>query len=222
MSGRITRCAIHAEGSAPAPFGLLDALRIAQSSTGEVHRIRRSDAHFRPAPAVHWATRNASLPIRISRALTRNLADASTSRTWIPRFEQLTHETALVAFAVRLSGSRCDACDLVQDMLGAFASFTPGTHGRAWLFTILRHGARCIGLRLFRAAPRRDRGADRRVRERVPDARARLALVRGDRIPPGIPTNTVGTRLLRARQKLRTMLEASENGVSSSADVTDR
>lgn len=38
----------------------------------------------------------------------------------------------------------------------------------------------------------------------------------------GIPTNTVGTRLLRARQTLRTMLEASENGVSSSADVTDR
>jgi len=56
----------------------------------------------------------------------------------------LGHIPALRAFALRLCRNPDQADDLVQDTLlrawTHFASFTPGTQLRSWLFTILRNG----------------------------------------------------------------------------------
>ena len=148
-------------------------------------------------------------------------AHVSIDPSWVSRFEQLVreHENALITFALRLSGSRSDASDLVQDTLEralrSFDSFTPGTNGRAWLFTILRHtfidrcrrrrrddgdcidnlpgprargrGSLCAGRRLARTARARDRQPRRRLRPRLPHARLRRALVPGDRRAPRYP-----------------------------------
>ena len=60
--------------------------------------------------------------------------------------EALASLDSLYRTAVRLTHSRADAEDLVQDtFLRAFrsaAQFTPGTNLRAWLFTILHNAAR--------------------------------------------------------------------------------
>ena len=57
--------------------------------------------------------------------------------------EALPHMDAVYRFALRLSGSRDQAEDLVQDtFLRAFRSwdrYTPGTHCKSWLFTICRN-----------------------------------------------------------------------------------
>jgi RNA polymerase sigma-70 factor (ECF subfamily) len=60
--------------------------------------------------------------------------------------EALASIDSLYRTALRLTHSRADAEDLVQDtFLRAFrssAQFTPGTNLRAWLFTILHNAAR--------------------------------------------------------------------------------
>jgi RNA polymerase sigma-70 factor (ECF subfamily) len=60
------------------------------------------------------------------------------------REDILLHVPALRAFALSLCRSPDRADDLVQDTMvrawGHFASFTPGTHLRSWLFNILRNG----------------------------------------------------------------------------------
>ena len=61
-----------------------------------------------------------------------------------PRDDIMQHIPALRAFALSLCRNKDGADDLVQDTLvrawSQFASFTPGTHLRSWLFTILRNG----------------------------------------------------------------------------------
>lgn len=60
------------------------------------------------------------------------------------RDEIVLHVPALRAFALSLCHSPDRADDLVQDTIvrawARFASFTPGTQMRGWLFTILRNG----------------------------------------------------------------------------------
>jgi RNA polymerase sigma-70 factor (ECF subfamily) len=57
--------------------------------------------------------------------------------------ELLAHLSDLRVYARSLTGNRHDADDLVQDtierVLGAAERFTPGTHFKAWAFTILRN-----------------------------------------------------------------------------------
>lgn len=58
--------------------------------------------------------------------------------------DALAHLDAVYRFAVRLTqGNTSEAEDLVQDTFlqarRAWATFTPGTNCRAWLFTICRH-----------------------------------------------------------------------------------
>jgi RNA polymerase sigma-70 factor, ECF subfamily len=57
----------------------------------------------------------------------------------------LPHVDAMYDLAQRLTGSRADAEDLVQESLvralGAFADLDGGSCTRAWLFTILRNAA---------------------------------------------------------------------------------
>ncbi len=58
----------------------------------------------------------------------------------------LPHLDAMYDLALRLSAGRADADDLVQEAvlraLASFASFDGASSVRAWLFTILRNGAR--------------------------------------------------------------------------------
>lgn len=74
--------------------------------------------------------------------------------------EALPHMRVLYGTAYRLTGNAHDAEDLVQDTFlrayRAFDSFTPGTHIRAWLFTIL-HRTRTDA---FRRAGRRPQTID--------------------------------------------------------------
>jgi RNA polymerase sigma-70 factor (ECF subfamily) len=64
--------------------------------------------------------------------------------------ETLPHLRALYGTACRLTRSREDAEDLVQETylraMRSFDRYTPGTNARAWLFTIL-HRARVDALR---------------------------------------------------------------------------
>jgi len=151
------------------------------------------------------------------------------------------HEAALAAFARRLCGSAADGDDLVQDCLERalrrFDSFAPGTHGRAWLFTILHHAFidRCRR----RAAEKRVDGVDtsevvapepaeppvwasvtaeqfaRAIDQLDQDFRSVYRLHAEGRsyqdisAALGIPVVTVGTRLNRARSKLRRLLESA-------------
>ena len=68
----------------------------------------------------------------------------------------LPHLRALYGTACRMTRSRSDAEDLVQETylraLRSFDRFTPGTNARAWLFTIL-HRARVDALRRQGRAP---------------------------------------------------------------------
>lgn len=84
--------------------------------------------------------------------------------------EALVHLDALYRTALRLTGSRADADDLVQEaLLRAFRSFDrfdPGTNCRAWLFTIMHNAF----LNQLRASGREilEPELDQREAERVP------------------------------------------------------
>lgn len=81
----------------------------------------------------------------------------------------LVHLDAMYRTALRLTGSRADADDVVQEtFLRAFKSFdrfNPGTNCRAWLFTIMRNAF----LNRVRAAGREvlERDMDRHETERL-------------------------------------------------------
>ena len=73
------------------------------------------------------------------------LRDFGSGRERLHEFEDvaLVHLDALYQTALRLTGSRAEADDVVQEtFLRAFKSFerfNPGTNCRAWLFTIMRN-----------------------------------------------------------------------------------
>jgi RNA polymerase sigma-70 factor, ECF subfamily len=145
--------------------------------------------------------------------------------------------------AFRLTRHRADAADLAQDTiekaLRSWRRFTPGSHVRAWLFTIMSHLFidRCRrrgrevelpgGTEPAVLPPIEEQMATP-VWLRLTDEHLRRALVELDpsmreiyqlravqqlsyksmaqRL--GIPVATVGTRLNRARSKLRSLLES--------------
>lgn len=94
------------------------------------------------------------------------------ARERVREFEEvaLVHLDALYQTALRLTGSRAEADDVVQEtFLRAFRSFdrfNPGTNCRAWLFTIMRNAF----LNRVRAAGREvlEEDMDRREGERAP------------------------------------------------------
>jgi RNA polymerase sigma-70 factor (ECF subfamily) len=89
----------------------------------------------------------------------------------IREFEEvaLVHLDALYQIALRLTGSRAEADDVVQEAyLRAYRSFdrfNPGTNCRAWLFTILRNAF----LNRLRAGRREILEADMDQREPAPE-----------------------------------------------------
>jgi RNA polymerase sigma-70 factor (ECF subfamily) len=150
------------------------------------------------------------------------------------------HQPALQAFALKLCGNPPDAHDLVQDTferaLRNFASLTPGTNERAWLFTILHHlfidrcrrkkrdpaSANVAELDLPASEPEPPPSWTRLSAVEVRAAVAQLDdefrrvyelhAIEGKSYQEiaqslSIPQNTVGTRLLRARKKLKSILE---------------
>jgi RNA polymerase sigma-70 factor, ECF subfamily len=167
----------------------------------------------------------------------------------VPFFEALAqrHEPALYAMALRLCGSPADARDLVQDTLERalrkIHTFTPGSHERAWLLTLLHNLFidRCRALKrearadeapeemadTLAAEPETEEGpawgalthedVEAALEKLAPDFRVvyRLHAVEGRSYQEiseqlGIAKNTVGTRLIRARRKLRVLLGAPE------------
>jgi RNA polymerase sigma-70 factor (ECF subfamily) len=153
------------------------------------------------------------------------------------------HERTLMAFAMRLCGSRSDASDLVQDCLERALrhreTFVPGTNAGAWLFTILRntfvdryrqaaskHTACIEDADVAAPEPREPPAWTSVTAEQLGEAIEGLdeefqsvyrmhvqgAAYREISRRLRIPLNTVGTRLHRARAKLRVLLEATLEG----------
>jgi RNA polymerase sigma-70 factor (ECF subfamily) len=156
-----------------------------------------------------------------------------------------THQDALLAFATRLTRNPADARDLVQDSLErAFRradTFTVGTNGRAWLFSILHHTF-IDRSRRQKAEPRSESVDDVEVPANEPGEAPAWTAITAETLASavasleeefrsvydlhareglsyqqiaerlGIPSNTVGTRLIRARRKLRALLEVAKDG----------
>jgi RNA polymerase sigma-70 factor, ECF subfamily len=107
------------------------------------------------------------------------LGGFGTAHERLHEFEEvaLVHLDALYRTALRLTGSRAEADDVVQDtFLRAFKSFdrfNPGTSCRAWLFTIMRNAF----LNRLRAAGREvlEPDMDRHESERMSSATAAVA-----------------------------------------------
>lgn len=103
-----------------------------------------------------------------------SLGGFGAARDRVREFEEvaLVHLDTLYQTALRLTGSRAEADDVVQEtFLRAFRSFdrfNPGTNCRAWLFTIMRNAF----LNRIRAASREvlEEDMDRRESERAPAA----------------------------------------------------
>ncbi|MHC5012826.1 MAG: sigma-70 family RNA polymerase sigma factor [Planctomycetota bacterium] len=103
-------------------------------------------------------------------------------------------ETALpflpdcLAFALSLTKNRHDAEDLVQDVYlkaqRAFGTFTPGTHAKAWLFTILRR-LHIDHFRRRRIRPTVLPGDDLEEMQSTGEGPERLADLPWDRLEPG-------------------------------------
>lgn len=110
-----------------------------------------------------------------------------------PRFatEALPHLDALYRFALRFSGARADAQDLVQDTilkaLTAWDQFEPGTNARAWLMTILRNQ--------FVSGYRKRRRAGRRLGLDAPDPQRAEALVGPDDPEASVVSQEVDRRV---------------------------
>jgi len=156
-----------------------------------------------------------------------------------------THTGTLYGLAMRLSGNKSDANDLVQDTferaLRHYGRLEPGTNERAWLCTILHH----LFIDLCRRRRRERQKSEEEAREppcdpaepedepawaRITVTQVRAALEKLDEdfrvvyrmhavegLPYaeiaerlGIPKVTVGTRLLRARRKLKQLLLEEE------------
>ena len=153
--------------------------------------------------------------------------------------EALPHLNTLYRTALRLTTSRAEAEDLVQDVYAqawrSFASYTPGTNCRAWLFKILLNKLEHQRRRRY-ALLKRTADADELTLERVayvPPVEHELKdeeiLAALDQVPPrfrevvlladveefsyreiaevlGVPAGTVMSRLSRGRKLLRAML----------------
>jgi RNA polymerase sigma-70 factor (ECF subfamily) len=127
--------------------------------------------------------------------------------------------------------------DTMERALRRFHTFTPQTNARAWLFTIL-HNTFIDRCRRRAAEPRRQSIDDVDVAATEPAPPPRWTSITAEQVAEavaeletefrvvyemhakeglayqeiaarlGIPVNTVGTRLARARKKLRALLEA--------------
>jgi RNA polymerase sigma-70 factor (ECF subfamily) len=149
------------------------------------------------------------------------------------------HQAALYAFALKLCGRADDAHDLVQDTFErALKSDVAPESARAWLFSVLhhlfvdRHRQRArrpehtsidevvVAAREPEPPPAWTALSEAEVRAAVAELDAefreayRLHALEGlgyaeigKRL--GVPTSTVGTRIMRARRKLKTILEAA-------------
>jgi RNA polymerase sigma-70 factor (ECF subfamily) len=181
-------------------------------------------------------------PVHVSRPR-EGSSEASHARRAFERMVR-EHEPALRAFATRLCGSASDGNDLVQDCLERalrrHETFTQGTNGRAWLFTILHNAFidRCRRRATDKRGPCIDdvdvaapepseppawtsvtaeqfAGAIERLDEEfrsVYRLHAQGLAYQEISVRLGIPVSTVGTRLVRARAKLRALLEAALEG----------
>jgi RNA polymerase sigma-70 factor, ECF subfamily len=149
------------------------------------------------------------------------------------------HQAALFAFALKLCGRKEDAHDLVQDTFErALRAEVAPESARAWLFSVLHHlfVDRCrkqqraphhtsidlvdVVAHEPEAAPAWTALSEDQVRAAVdqldPEFREVYRLHAldglgyaeiGKRL--GVPTSTVGTRIMRARRKLKAILEAA-------------
>lgn len=149
------------------------------------------------------------------------------------------HETHLYRMALRLSGDRETAKDLAQETLtrawSRFGQFESGTNARAWLVTILTRvyldGAKHARV-VSRAEPALDAAA-RTDGDAVPGIADRELWAAVDALEPDLrsvvvccylqqksykaiadelrlPIGTIGTRLMRARARLRTLLDVRD------------
>src|SRR6478735_4957359 len=125
------------------------------------------------------------------------------------------YEGVLFARAMRLVRSRSDAWDLVQDTyeraLRGRATFQPGTNLRLWLMTIMYNLFldRC---RKQAREPRVCMVEEEEIASPEPDAPEAWEAISSQQVKDAladrltIPRSTVGTRLMRARHKLRRTL----------------
>ncbi|MFY9315950.1 MAG: sigma-70 family RNA polymerase sigma factor [Burkholderiales bacterium] len=150
-------------------------------------------------------------------------------------------------YARALAGDRIAADDLVQDTLerawSKFHLYRRGTDLRAWLFTVM-HNVHVNQLRAARPAAQLDedmpelaqaaretdglvlRDLDLAIRRLPPDQREVLLLVALEDMSYdeaagtlGIPIGTVMSRLARAREKLRAMLQGLPPGGSKQLKI---
>jgi RNA polymerase sigma-70 factor (ECF subfamily) len=187
-------------------------------------------------------------PAPASRAWWRGESEAQRQQRF--ESEALPHMRALFGTAYRLTGNAHDAEDLVQDTFlrayRAFHTFTPGTHIRAWLFTIL-HRARTDRFRragrvpptvdvddcvLAVAAPQDAlaRGGERleRALRELPEAFRAAVVLRDvqelsyDEIARAldVPVGTVMSRIHRGRALLRRALADLRPGACAASQAS--
>ena len=113
------------------------------------------------------------------------------------------HQSAVLREAIRLTGNRDLAWDLVQDTferaLRAYSSFEPGTNGVAWLRTIMK--------RLFIDGCRRDRGRNRHVS--LDETSLPAPPANDDGTWGGISEDELRQAMARLPAKTRSLLEAN-------------